>query len=115
MSCSAMPTLMRRSGNSFWNCTEVTRADAVVADCDDARIRVCEFDQRLGEGLTAIERFDLALLPARSSGEFLEGEFNLLGGWHFVVPLDPILDEGNALALDRVGDDAARLAGSAER
>ena len=33
------------------------------------------------------------------------------GGRHLVVPLDAILDEGDALAFDRVGDDAARLAG----
>jgi hypothetical protein len=39
---------------------KVARADAVVADSDDARIRVCEFDERFGESLTAIERFELA-------------------------------------------------------
>jgi len=34
---------------------EIGRADAVVADGDDALIRLRELDQRLGEGLAAVE------------------------------------------------------------
>ena len=39
--------------------TEIGRTDAVVADRDNAWIRLGKFDERLGEGLTAIERFSL--------------------------------------------------------
>src|ERR1700733_1101915 len=46
-------------GKELLELTEVARADAVVADRDNARIRLGKFDERLSEGLTAIERLDL--------------------------------------------------------
>src|SRR6202020_2570463 len=37
-------------------------------------------------------------------------EFDLLGRRHLVMPFDAVLDERDALALDRIGEDAARPA-----
>ena len=38
---------------------EIARADAVIADRDDTLVGARKLDQSLGEGLPAIERFDL--------------------------------------------------------
>ena len=46
-------------GEQLLELHKVARTDAVVADRDDARVRLRELDERLGEGLTTIERLDL--------------------------------------------------------
>jgi hypothetical protein len=52
------PDVDQAIGKQLLELHEVARADAVVADRDDARIRLSEFGERLGKHLTAIERFD---------------------------------------------------------
>ena len=55
MSCSAMPTLISRSGNSVGERAQVAGAHRVVADRDDPLVLAGERDELLGEGDPAVE------------------------------------------------------------
>ena len=83
---------------------EVARADGVVADGDDARVlarparsapRRRPRGSRRSGGVAG--RAPAVMRPAPRA------RLDLVGGGHLVVPLDAVLHERHALALDRCG------------
>ena len=56
MFCSAMPTLIVRSGQRLRKPDKLRRADAVVDDDDDARVLLGDRFERAGEGVAAVEQ-----------------------------------------------------------
>src|SRR5690349_8956878 len=110
MFCSAMPTLIRRLGNSA---LKAPRLLEPTLSLHTATMRRSARASSISVSAKAWRQSKVGaavLSGAPMSGELLQRERHLLGRGHLVVPLDAVLDEGDALALDGVGDHAARPA-----
>ena len=112
MSCSAIPTLMRRSGNNFWNCTRLLEPTLSLQTATMREFRVCEFDERFGESLTTIERLDLGCCRRGHRASSLRASSTCSGDGTLWCHSTRSSMKETPLPFDRVGDDAARFAGS---
>ena len=101
-----MPTLISRSGNSLAEADEVAGADGVVADGDDALVLARPARSAPRRTPCGSRRSAPRRSVARHRASSSSAAVDLLGVGHLVVPLDAVLHERDALALDGVGDHA---------
>ena len=94
MFCSAIPTLISRSGNAFWKAPSLLEPTLSLTTATIRSSSRRELDQRALERVAAVE--------ALASCQLLQRLRGLLGVGDLVVPLDAVLDERHAAALDRV-------------
>src|SRR3954447_18196488 len=127
MSCSAIPTLISRSGNAFLNAssllepTESLTTPTMRWSASASSERVLTYASRQSKRGWSLREvaFGKVSVIGCSSGvagvggvrEFVQGQGELVGRRHLVMPGDVVAHERDRVALVRVRDHERRFAG----